>query len=269
MKKIVHQCVEWFLSENRAFVRVVLLFLFLGITSLLGFFLDSQNWSVVGYVLVPIILLGGVIFNGVFYLQDIYEIQSFSNVLNYLLGAIFGFPQTSLKIANGKKVIKDGEVNTLDHIGGPGMLKVEPGNVVVLETLLAPSRIIGAGEHPVGRGEIIKDIIVLEEYSGKIGEIIVSTRDGIDVKVVDVEYRFCINQINHDESLRTFQNPYPFSQRSVRNLAYGRNVSAEGKVGLWTDAVQGAIKGIISEHISNIEHIIPRTELERFFIYQY
>lgn len=251
MRKIVIQYVEWFLSEGNEGVRAILLLLFLGITGLLGGLLEGLSLSIVGYVLVPVILLGGVLFNGALYLQDIYEIQDVSKVMDYLVGAIFGFSQNTLKIANGKKIIKDGEVNTLDHIGGPGTLKIEPGNVVVLETLLAPSRIIGAGEHPVGRGEIIKDILVLEEYSGKIGEILVSTRDGIDVKIVDVEYRFCINQINHDDSLRTFQNPYPFSRKSVYSLVYGRNVSADGKVGLWTDAVQGTIKGIISDHISN------------------
>ena len=251
MRKILNQYVEWFLAEGGEGVRVILFLVFLGIVGSLAALLEGFSLSFFGFILVPVIFLGGVLFHGVFYLQNIYEIQDFSKVMDYLIGAVFGSSQASLKIANGKKVIKDGEINTLDHIGGPGTLKIEPGNVVVLETLLAPSRIIGAGEHQIGSGEIIKDVIVLEEYSGKIGEILVSTRDGIDVKVVDVEYRFCINQISQEDSLRTFQNPYPFSRKSVYSLVYGRNVSADGKVGLWMDAVQGAIKGIISEHITN------------------
>lgn len=251
MKKMLNQYIEWFLAEGSEGIRVILFLVFLGFSGLLGVLLEGPSLSIAGYVLVPVLVLGGVIIHGVFYLQDIYEIQDFSKVKDYLVGTIFGSSQVSLKIANGRKEIKDGEINILDHIGGPGTLKIEPGNVVVLETLLAPSRIVGAGEHLVGRGEIIKDIIVLEEYSGKIGEIVVPTRDGIDVKVVDIEYRFCINQVNQDDSLRTFQNPYPFSRKSVYSLVYGRNVSSDGKVGVWTDAVQSVIKGIISEHISN------------------
>ena len=250
MRRIFERYVEKLLAEGCEGIRAFWFLVFLGIVGAFGAYLEGLS-GVIGFILVPVMLLGGVLFHGVFYLQDIYEIEDVSKVMDYLVGAIFGSSQTSLKIAGGKKIIQDGEINTLAYIGGPGTLKIEPGNAVVLETLLAPSRIIGAGEHPVGRGEIIKDIIALEEYSGKIAEILVSTRDGIDVKVADVEYRFCINQINQDESLRTFQNPYPFSRKSVYSLVYGRNVSSNGKVAVWTDAVQGVIKGIISEHISN------------------
>jgi hypothetical protein len=263
MRKMLDQSIEWFVSEGREGLRTIMFFAFVVFVFFFGYLLEGFSWGLLGYLLLPIVFLGGVLIHGVLYLQDIYEIQAFSRVLEYLLGATFGAPLPSLKISNGKKEIKEGEINTLDRIGGPGLLNIKPGNVVVLETLLAPSRIIGAGEHRVGRGEIIKEIIVLEEYSGKIEEILVSTRDGIDVKVVDVEYRFCINQVNQDDSLRTLQNPYPFSRKSVYNLVYGRNVSADGTIGLWTTAVQNAVKGIISEHIAN--HDLDALILPRVF----
>ncbi len=251
MRKIFNQYLERFLAENNAGVRLILFIVFMVLVAVIGYLLEGLGLELFGLLAIPLVLLGGVLIHGVLYLQDIYEIDAFSKVFEYLLGVIFGAISPSLKISNGKREIKDGEINTLDRIGGPGILKIEPGNVVILETLLAFSRIIGAGEHQIKKGEIIKDIIVLEEYSGKIDDIILLTRDGIEVKVVDVEYRFCIYQMTRDDSLRTFQNPYPFSRKSVFDLAYNRNVSKDGTTGAWMDAVLGVVKGIISEHITN------------------
>ncbi|MFN8381450.1 MAG: hypothetical protein U0V02_05895 [Anaerolineales bacterium] len=251
MRKIFDQYFEWFLAEGSEVIRFLLFIVFMILVAVIGYLLEGFEFSLVGFLLVPLVFLGGVLMHGAHYLQDIYEIGAFSKVFDYLLGVVFGIVSPSLKISNGKKEIKDNEINTLDRIGGPGILKIEPGNVVILETLLAPSRIIGAGEHYIKRGEIIKDIVVLEEYSGKIENIELLTRDGIEVKVVDVEYRFCIYQMSRDDSLRTFQNPYPFSRKSVYDLVYNRNVSKDGITGAWTDSVLGVVKGIISEHITN------------------
>jgi hypothetical protein len=212
------------------------------------------SWSIrtgLAYLLIMIFLFSLVLFNGALYLQDIYEIHDFSKAHDYLLGALFGFSETSLKIMGGKRGIKEGEINMLDRVGGPGKLEVEPGNAVVLETLLTPTRILGAGRHHVERGEMIKEIVVLGEYYGKIDDLIATTRDGIEVKVNDLEFRFCFAQVKQEETLRTLQNPFPFSRQAVSKMVYGRNVNDKGKTGSWTDAVQGVIKGIVVEHITN------------------
>lgn len=216
----------------------------------LGFILEKSVWALLGFALIPCAVLVVVLVNGSFYIQDIYEIDDFFKTFNYLLSALFGFGGETLKISGGNKILKEGDVNTLDRIGGPGHINVEPGNAVILETLVSPSRILGAGEHEVFRHEIIKGVVSLDECYGRIDEMVVSTQDGIDIKVSGIEFRFRIDQVKKDGSLRSPLNPYPFSVRAVYNMAYGRAVSENGKMGDWTKSVEGMVRGIISDHVS-------------------
>lgn len=257
MKRKNKSFLDNFLSENHGGRRLFLFIVFIFSSALLGVYLESGvGWTITYYVVPPILLFIGVVSAAALYLQDIYEFKGFWRVVFYLLAALllpYRFKHPKLKIANGKKQIKSGEMHVLDSIGGPGVLNVAPGNVVVLETLTAPSRIIGAGEHRLKRGEIIKDVITLGEYYGRFDDIPVTTRDGIDVKISGVEFRFCIYSTKQEFAIRTLQNPFPFSREAVSNLVYSRNVSAAGTVGPWTASVEGAIKGIITSHISEYD----------------
>jgi hypothetical protein len=250
MNKIFKEMTNWFLSEKAGLWRLVIFLASLFIVSLIGWFLANDIWQIAGFVFIFIGIFGGILTRAVIYLENIYEVHAFGKAIQHLWSALFGFGFPSLKIVGGRRDLSPGEVNILDRIGGPGILTVEPGNVVIMETLLAPARILGAGEHKIKRGEMIKDVITLEEYSGKIDKITVSTRDGIDVKVTNVEFRFSINPSSQATGMRTIQNPYPFSRKSVHDLVYNRDVGVDGVVGSWTGAVEGAIKGIIVEHIS-------------------
>lgn len=253
MKSLIEMFAERFFSEKSPVLRIGMLAIFLFCIICIGGLLERWDLDTLIYALLPLLIFGGVLINGVFYLQDIYELDAFERVLNHLTSAIFGGGLPSLRIVDGQKEIKSGEINVLDRIGGPGTLKIEPGNVAILETLTAPSRILGVGEHAVDRGEMIKGVIMLGEYSGKIDEFTVATRDGIDMKISGVEYRFCINSPKPEASLRTLQNPYPFSRKAVYDLVYNRSVGADGKISEWTTGVEGAIKRIISEHIASHE----------------
>lgn len=250
MKPIFEKFLEQFLRDDNGPLRFTFVFaapLFFGA---LGFILEKSIFTALGFALIPFSILAVVLVNGSFYLQDIYEIDDYFKTFNYLLSALFSYGGESMRVSGGKKILKEGEINTLDQIGGPGFINVEPGNAVVLETLLAPSRILGAGEHEVFRNEIIKDVVSLEECYGRIDEMTVTTQDGIDVKVSGIEFRFRIDQIKKNGSIRSLTNPYPFSVRAVYNMAYGRAVGESGKSGDWNKSIEGLVRGIISEHIS-------------------
>jgi len=250
MKSMLEKILERFLLDENGPIRFTFALAVPIFFGALGFILEKSFLAAAGFALIPCAVLAIVLVNGSFYIQDIYEIDDYSKTFNYLLGAIFGSGGETMNISGGKRVLKDGEVNTLDRIGGPGFINVEPGNAVILETLLAPSRILGAGEHEVFRNEIIKDVVSLEECYGSIDEMVVSTQDGIDVKVGGIEFRFCIDQVKKDGSLRSQMNPYPFSVRAVYNMVYGRPIGENGKLGLWTKSVEGLVRGIIAEYIS-------------------
>lgn len=248
LKFLLSTLVEQLLRDGYEPVRFALFLFSLLFFGLMGYFLEKNIVAVIGFVLVPLAVFGIILVNGVYYLQDIYELDDFSKVFRYLIGALFHFSLPTLKVMGGKKALETGELNTLDRIGGPGTLFIEPGNAVILETLTAPSRILGPGEYEIFRNEVVKAIVSLEKRDGSIDEVIATTQDGIDVKISNIKYQFCINK--GQTELRAPENPYPFSVRAVYSLTYERAIDATGELGDWADVVKGIVRGIISEHVA-------------------
>lgn len=215
---------------------------------ILGFVLEKSLAVAMGFFLIPLVVFGIVLINAVYYLQDIYEIDDFAKTRDHLMGTLFHFDLARLKVAGGKKALKEDEVNTLDRIGGPGTLYVEPGNAVILETLIAPSRIVGLGETKMMRNEIIRGVVSLEKRDDSIDEVTATTQDGIDVKIRNIKYQFRIDQ-SQNEAV-SFDNPYPFSVDAVYRLTYERSVDSNGTIGDWADTVKRMVKSVISEHVA-------------------
>jgi hypothetical protein len=217
-------------------------------TTISAFILQSIRYALIFYIMVGLsFLLGGR------YIQDIYEIYDGKDALAYLWRMVFGFRLPRLKIVRGRTEANPERFNSIEWIGGPGKLDVEAGNAVILETLQAHTRVLGHGLHKISRFEKIKDIISLEEQYGDIEEITALTSDGIEVLVRDIQYRFQVDALTKDAEKISNSSIYAFSRRAVINLAYQRAIGANHQLSRWTDAVQGVIKSIIVEHISNNE----------------
>lgn len=251
MNNEYHNFFDWFIKDKNTEWRFGGIIFGFVIVSVVSGYIGRSLLVGVACFLLLLWTLSTTLVDGAIYLQDLYEFHDFAKAHNYLIGALFGFNRPSLKIMSGMKDMESGEINTLEKIGGPGKLEIEPGNAVVLETLIAPTRILGAGRHLVERGEMIKEIIALGEYYVKIDSLTSTTRDGIEVMVSDLEFRFCFIQSKQEDNLRSLRNPFPFSRQAISNMVYGRTVNEKGKVGSWTDAVQGTVKGIVLEHINN------------------
>jgi hypothetical protein len=180
-----------------------------------------------------------------------------------------------VKISGGQKILEEGVYSSIEQIGGPGKLEVEPGNAVALETLQSHTKVVGTGIHKLTRFEKIRDILPLEEQFGEIEEMVALTRDGVEVCVRNVQYRFCVDVVSQDkeEEKSTAILGRSFSKRAVTQLSYQRAVGANRHFAPWVSAVQGTIKSIISEHINNTDldalvtpHILeghPLDELRR------
>lgn len=250
MKSLFKEYMEHLLRDESVLIRFAFILFVPMFFAILGFILEKSRFAAIGFLFAPLAVITIILVNGSYYLQDIYEIDEFSKTFTYLVGALFGINRATLKVAGGRKVLEDNEINTLDRIGGPGTINVEPGNAVILETLLEPSRILGAGEHTVSRNEIVKAVVSLEECDRQIPKMTVSTQDGIDVEITDIKFRFRIDQTKKEGTSRSLLNPYPFSVRAVYSQAYGRSIGADGKLGDWTGAVEGIVKGIISAHVA-------------------
>jgi hypothetical protein len=164
------------------------------------------------------------------------------------------YPQ--LKISEGKKSIKARETNLVDVIGGPGFIKILPGNVVLFERLSGPANVRSAGKHFIPRGELIREISSLDDQHIHTEEILATTRDGIQVVVRDVHLGFRLRLGHHlrDWSDRTPSDPYPFSIQAVRNRTYNRFVSDIGLIS-WHDSVRSAVNGVIADYITDTRSI--------------
>jgi hypothetical protein len=101
--------------------------------------------------------------------------------------------------------------------------------------------------------ETIGQIVSLDDQHGYKDKMEAITRDGIQVVLREVHFRF---RILTEESqgrpvLRTLQNPYPFSVEAMRSMAINLAVDEKGNTD-WASAVQrtviGAIAGYIGSH---------------------
>jgi hypothetical protein len=187
---------------------------------------------------------------GALYIQDVYELPRVRSAIRYLIAALYGLRYSRLAVKNGQEQLKEDEINTVDIIGGPGYAAVDPGNVVLLERASGPTRVFGQGGHLLLRGETIKELASLEDQHGFIENVSATTKDGIGVTVRDVNYRFRLRAGRKpgDYARRTPAEPFPYSVEAVRNMAYNRMVSTKG-VGTWQDAVESAVKGVITDYI--------------------
>jgi hypothetical protein len=184
------------------------------------------------------------------YLQDIYEAPTVGNTLKYLLAVVFGWNTPKLKISGEKKEFK-GDYNSIESIGGPGVLQIGRDNVVVLETLQTQKNILMAGERPITRFDFVKEVFSTEEQYGKIEKFETLTADGIQVAIYGVLFRFRVDGIFRQAENDFQVKDYIPSKKAVISLVYHRPVNVDGDSSVWTDAVSGAVTGIIKEHVNS------------------
>lgn len=255
-----------FLSGNRKWG--VLRLFFLGavvFTLFLASFLVQGFWR---YLIAPFFAVLLAFMAGVRYLQDIYELEKLWQAFRYLFASFFGIFYPHLSVYGGKKVIKNGDVNMLDVIGGPGFIFVQPGNAVLFEGQDAPAAIYPSGRHFVPRFETIQPIALEDQY-GEIEGISAMTRDGFDVKIGRTRFRF---RLLADREGRSRKNPYPYSEGAVYDMVYNRSVS-EQELGDWCSGVAFDIRKVLTGYINRntLDHLTapeetggdPRGEIKR------
>jgi hypothetical protein len=228
-------------------------------STLAQFILDliAMLWSYKRYFLAFVAAITIAFLVGGRYVQDLYELTSLRKGLRYVITSVFGllrYPR--LEIAEGKMQVRLDEVNTLKEIGGPGFVIIRPGNLVLFERLRSPAAVRSAGVHFISRFELIKDVVPLEEQGGIVPESVATTKDGIEVKVKDIRFRYRLYPGRRYGGLvsRTWEEPYPYSPQSVKNYAYNRTIGEDGVVNSWFNSVKFVVDSAITDYIS--EHTI-------------
>jgi hypothetical protein len=229
----------------------------------LAFIFDSQ---VLRYIIAPLGACLFILLLGTRYLQDIYNLQSFFRSLRYLAASIFGLGYFRMRVVGGEKILKEGEDNILDTIGGPGYLIIEPGFAVLMERGGGNLPVLHDGRYFIRRFERIREIVNLSDQSGTIETISAMTKDGIPLLVKDVSfhYRLLLRSQVEQPVVRSTKEPYPFSEKAIRDMAFNRSVNKDGLMS-WSKAVSNTISTTITRYISRntINHLIAPRNSEK------
>ena len=203
------------------------------------------------YLLIPILVCIGMILSGAYYIQYIYGLKQYKNALQYFLAVLFGFNYPYLRVRDGEKQVDPDEENLIDIMGGPGILVIQPGSAVLLESYTGAVRTLAAGRHFITRQERIKAVFTLEEQSKRAEKLSAITRDSILVDAREVRYRYrLISESEHAaSSARAISSPYTFSAEAAKNMVYNR-VMNDREIVSWQYGIENAINSGITDYIS-------------------
>ncbi len=216
------------------------------------------------YLLAPLFGFICILFAGGAYIQDLHGLKFFRNGIRYILSSAFGLLYPRLIIDGGKKQIAKGTANLIDVVGGPGYALVQPGNAVAFQYLRSPSRISNYNRYFLKPFETIHEIISLDEQHESVPPTTTFTRDGLQVRLTDVHFRFRLlpRENTAQPEQRTPESAYDMSERAVTSAAYNRSVDNNGQDS-WHAAVRRVVNGSIIDFINanDIDYLTaPRAE---------
>lgn len=218
----------------------------------IAFIVYVFNWQNLRYAFPIIGALISVLLAGAFYVKDIYNLKQIPDALRYVLSSMFAVHYPQIRIDNGQKEIARKETNLIDAIGGPGYALIQPGNAVLFSKLRQVSRNIITQSVLMTRFETIGPVTNLDDQDGYVEDMQVISRDGIQIRVRDIRFRYRIlsETVDGRPVVRSEQNPYPFSRRAFIDLSYYLAVNEQGLVS-WGQSVKGVVLGVIEDYIAS------------------
>jgi hypothetical protein len=203
------------------------------------------------YYIVPIAALFAVFLGAAFYVKDIYALKDLRSAIHYILSSMFGLLYPALTVDGGEQKIPLGKTNLIDEIGGPGLVTIQPGNVVMFRRLREPSNITLRETYFVEPFERIGQIANLDDQMGTKDNIPAMTRDGINVIIKEIKFRYRIfPEKRFGRPIRpTLSDPYPFDEKALWNIAYNLSVEENG-LEMWRAAVARVVTGGITDFIN-------------------
>jgi hypothetical protein len=202
------------------------------------------------YLLAPWVVLFLLIFAGINYVRISYSLPNLKSALNYFVACMFGMQMPILVISDGKAQTSSTQEHIILKVGGPGYLVIQSGNVVSLEDISGKVRVVGAGRHFISRLESVKEIASLEERFAHIERLSATTKDGIEILVRDIRYRYrlCCDPKSNNEPGSQSDNLFSFSEEAVIQMTYNRTLAPNG-ISTWHMAVNQVVEAVITDYI--------------------
>lgn len=204
------------------------------------------------YMLLPLAATLTIVIGAAYFVSDVYHLSSPKLGLRYVVASLFAFRYPTLTVDGGKKVIQPGKVNLLDAIGGPGYLLIQPGNAVLFRTLRRPSRTSVTSSYFMSPFETLGQIASLDDQHGCIEEIATVSRDGIQITLREIHFRFRIlpEMCSGRPVLRSQDNPFPFSEDAMQTIIYNLPVTVDGQ-DPWRSAVTRSVTEAIAGYVNS------------------
>ncbi|HVN53105.1 MAG TPA: SPFH domain-containing protein [Anaerolineaceae bacterium] len=220
-------------------------------TAVVGFFALFLNGHALRYMIAPFAAALFVLIHSARYIKDIYNLDSFGEAFQYVIASQFGISYPTVTIDGGKMQIPAGQRHVLSVIGGPGIVIVQPGNAILLERLRRPAGVQPAGFYFLKPFERIGWIANLEDQQDDLESLETVTRDGIQVTVLEIRWRYRIlaPTRNGQPAPRSMTNPYPFNPVSIQRMAFAQAVSPNG-LDPWYTSVRRVVTSEISSFIA-------------------
>jgi len=222
------------------------------------------------YLALPLFILGLLIYEGVRFIHTTFGLNSALQSVNLFFACMFGIGYRTLVISDGKAQDPAGSENAIMKIGGPGFIKIQEGNVAVVESATGQVRIFGPGRYFITRQQSIKECISLDERFRPIEKLSVRSKDGIEVVARDIRYRYQIcsdaagkeSTDQPDAAYRRPEQPYRYSADAILKMVYNRTQDSKG-IASWEDGVNNIVVSIISDFIRShpVDYLIaPQTQ---------
>jgi hypothetical protein len=222
------------------------------------------DWHNLRFAIAPLAAIIAVLLAGMAYVQDIYDLGEMKDATTYVMASMFGSHYPAMLIDGGRRQIAPDTTHLLDAIGGPGVVMIQPGSAVVFKKLTTTSRASVTRSYFLAPFETIAQIASLEDQHGFVESVRAMTRDGIRVRVRNLNYRFRILPEMKDGKpvQRSLEKPYPYSEEAMQNMIYNLSVTPAG-LDPWPAAVRRMVVGRITDFIStnNLDFLTaPREE---------
>ena len=133
------------------------------------------------------------------------------------------------------------------HIGGPGLVQVQAGEVAVTELWGQVYRVLPGGSHWLRRFEYVQAVLNLHEHAKHVEGVPLVTRDGLEL-TADITIRYRISQ---GSEMPAKAKPFPYDETAVKTAAYDQTVIGPFTVSNWEDTpinvAKGTLKAIIAK----------------------
>ena len=213
-----------------------------------------QEWKSARYLLVPLSVFFMIFMGTVLYVRDIYHLPTFGRAFHYVFASLFGFFYPVGYVDGGKIDDEDPDTETniedknlIRAIGGPGFVRIQPGNAVAFRDWHGPQGVGSSGLYFLSPFEMIARVVSLEDQHGHIDEAPATTSDGVRIRLKNIDYRFCVLR---EAKKNRDTNPYPFSTSAIETIAYSFAVSDKGQ-DRWQDVVQRTVSGELGKFIGS------------------